>query len=395
MILGVLLLWPFTSAHAKVGFSSIVIDASTGVVLSEMNADVPNHPASLTKIMTLYLTFEALKESRIRLDSVLPVSEHAANQDPSKLGLNPGDAVTVENLILGVVTKSANDAAVTLAEGIGGSESAFADRMSKKARELGMNATGFRNASGLPNPNQVTTARDMSILAQAVLHDFPQYYHYFSTPRFNYEGQVFENHNKLLKSYAGADGIKTGFIRTSGFNLVASAERKGRRLIGVVMGSQSPNIRNAQMTHMLDASFSDQPIHYASLPGKPVPGSSIRATASAGKSKGSTTVAKAAGPDRGWGIQVGAYSRFAPAHLAAAKAERGASRWLGHGKVIVDAAHDDNSTVYRARVMGLTEDRARRACATLLAKKMECVTVASDGTVMSAEEGDTTDQPER
>ena len=203
MILGVLLVWPFASAQAKVGFSSIVIDASTGVVLSEMNADVPNHPASLTKIMTLYLTFEALKEGRVRLDSVLPVSEHAANQDPSKLGLNPGDAITVENLILGVVTKSANDAAVTLAEGIGGSESAFADRMSKKARELGMNATEFRNASGLPNPNQVTTARDMSILAQAVLRDFPQYYHYFGTPRFTYEGQVFENHNKLLKSLCG------------------------------------------------------------------------------------------------------------------------------------------------------------------------------------------------
>jgi D-alanyl-D-alanine carboxypeptidase len=378
---------------AFAGYSSIVVDDATGDVIHEMNADVANYPASLTKIMTLYLTFEALNEKRISLDQAVPVSEHASIQAPSKLGLEPGDTVLLQDAILGVVTKSANDAAVVLAEAVGGSESAFAQMMTVKARDLGMTATEFRNASGLPDPDQVTTARDMALMARAVMRDFPQYYHFFRTPQFTFDGHVFENHNRLLKTYAGADGLKTGYIRASGFNLVASAERGGRRLVGVVMGSQSPSARNAQMARLLDASFLGQTTRLAAIEGKPDGASAssappVVASATPGASR---AAAKAAGPDRSWGIQVGAFSRFAPAHLAASRAARNAPRLLSRSKVAIDTASDEGNTIYRARIMGLTELRARKACAVLASKKMECLTVAGDGTVasVSTEQGDT------
>ena len=375
-------------------YSSIVVDAGTGEVLHEMNADVANYPASLTKIMTLYLTFDALKAGRISLDDEIPVSDHASIQAPSKLGLEPGQSISVKNAILGVVTKSANDAAVALAEFVGGDESEFAEKMTAKARALGMPATVFHNASGLPDPDQVTTARDMSTLAQAILRDFPEYYHYFSTAQFTYEGHVFENHNHMLRTYHGADGIKTGYIRASGFNLVASAERDGRRLIGVVMGSQSPSARNAQMARLLDASFLGQTTRLASLDAKEGGAVSSPAPKAARGSKTARAKVKPAGPDKGWGVQVGAFSRFAPAHLAATRAVRVASKLLSHTKVAVDTVTDDGTTVYRARLVGLTEIRARKACAVLSSKKLECLTVASDGTVASAstEQGDTADR---
>ncbi len=381
-----------TGRPAEAGYSSILLDASTGEVLSDMNADITNYPASLTKVMTLYVTFEALKSGRITLDTVLPVSDWAASQAPSKLGLAPGYGITVQDAILGVVTKSANDAATALAEGVGESESTFVDKMNAAAQKLGMGSTVFRNASGLPDPDQVTTARDMSTLAVAVLRDFPEYYHFFGTPYFNYEGHVFENHNRMLKTYKGADGLKTGYIRASGFNLVASAERDGRRLIGVVMGSQSPAARNAQMAQLLNAGFKNETTRLAALSGqtKPTP---IKLTSKAT----AKTAAKPAGPDRSFGIQVGAFSRFAPAHLAATRAVRNAPRLLAHTKVTVDTVAGDATIVYRARVMGLNEDRARKVCAVLAAKKMDCLTVGSDGNVNSAtsDEGDTADQSER
>jgi D-alanyl-D-alanine carboxypeptidase len=377
-----------TLRPAYAGYSSVVIDDTNGDMLHEMNADVANYPASLTKIMTLYLAFEALAENRISLKEPVTVSDYASVQAPSKLGLEPGESIAVENLILGIVTKSANDAAVALAEAVAGSESAFAQKMTAKAHQLGMTATEFRNASGLPDPDQVTTARDMAILARAVLHDFPQYYHYFGTPRFAYNGMVFENHNRMLKTYAGADGLKTGYIRASGFNLVTSAERGGRRLIGVVMGSQSPSARNAQMARLLDASFLGQTTRLAALAGKPEGASASSAPPAPSKA---ARAAKPTGPDRSWGVQVGAFSRFAPAHLAATKAARAVPRLLSHSKVAVDTTADEGSTVYRARVMGLTQLRARKACAALAAKKMECLMVAGDGstTAASTEQGDT------
>src|SRR6201984_3245968 len=257
---------PGNHGHARHGFSgvdpsreneSIVIDAETGRVLSEMNADAITYPASLTKMMTLYLTFEALNSGRLRLDQYLPVSSEAASKSPTKLHLVPGDSVQVHDLILGIVTKSANDGAAVLAEGLAGSEPAFADRMTAKARQLGMTNTIYRNASGLPDLEQRTTARDVAQLALALYHDFPREYRYFATREFFFRGRVMLTHNHLLDGYEGADGIKTGYIGASGFNLAASAVRNGHRLIGVIMGGPSAGTRDREMAALLDRGFAE------------------------------------------------------------------------------------------------------------------------------------------
>jgi D-alanyl-D-alanine carboxypeptidase len=234
------------------GYSAIIVDANTGRVLHEDNADALRHPASITKIMTLYMLFEQLEAGRLRLDSQLPVSAHASAQDPTKLGLRPGSTLEVEDAIKGVVTRSANDAAVVIAEAIGGDEPTFAALMTRKARALGMSRTTFRNASGLPNPEQVTTARDMSILGRAIQERFPRHYRFFSTRQFTWRGGVIGNHNKLLGRVEGVDGIKTGYTRASGFNLVSSVRRDGRHLVGVVLGGRTGASRDARMTELLE-----------------------------------------------------------------------------------------------------------------------------------------------
>lgn len=362
-------------------YTSILMDAETGRVLAEMNPDTITYPASLTKVMSLYVAFEELKAGRLTLKTKFTVSRHAAGQSPSKLGLKPGETITVEELILAMVTKSANDAACVLAEGISGSEPAFAERLTRTARKLGMTATQFRNASGLPDSEQVTTARDMAIMARAVIRDFPEYYGFFSTERFKFRGHVHRNHNKMLRSYPGMDGLKTGYIRASGFNLIATAVRDGRRLIGVVMGGRSPTARNSQMTRLLNAGFLNQTARVAALDGKPTPGAPEPQTVA-------TSVKPAAGAQ--WGIQVGAFSRFATAHLAATRAARNAPRLLSHGKVTIDPAGQGASRVYRARLMGLSEIRARKACEVLAAKEFDCLTIAANGDVAAVvtEQGD-------
>ena len=236
-------------------FEWILLDAETGQVLSEQNADVLTYPASLTKMMTLYLVFEALNQGRIRLDQTMYVSPYAAARAPSKLALTPGDSVRVRDLILGVVTRSANDAAAVLAEGLAGSEGNFARYMTWKARQLGMNHTWFQNASGLPDPQQRTTARDIARLSLALYQHFPREYRYFAYREFEFRGDTVRSHNHLMDWYEGADGIKTGFINASGFNLAASAVRNGRRLIGVIMGGRSARSRDAQMGSLLDQGF--------------------------------------------------------------------------------------------------------------------------------------------
>ena len=236
---------------------SIVIDVESGQVLNAVNADAVTYPASLTKMMTLYLVFEALNAGRLRLDHYLPVSAEAASRSPTKLGLRPGESITVQELILGLVTRSANDAAAVLAEGLAGSEPAFAEHMTRRARQLGMSSTVYRNASGLPNPDQYTTARDQAQLALSLYRDFPREYRYFATREFYFRGSVIHNHNRLLDWYDGADGIKTGYIGASGYNLAASAVRGGRRLIGVVMGGPSAGSRDREMAALLDRGFEE------------------------------------------------------------------------------------------------------------------------------------------
>jgi D-alanyl-D-alanine carboxypeptidase len=233
--------------------SAIVVDANSGNVLYATSPDEPRHPASLTKIMTLYLLFERMEAGKFKLDTELAVSEHASVQAPTKLGLKPGQTIAVEDAIKGLVTKSANDAAVVVAEAIGGTESEFAEMMTKKARALGMSRTVYRNASGLPNDEQVTTARDQALLGRAIQERFPRQYHYFSTLSFTYHGESMRNHNMLLGHVDGVDGIKTGYTQASGFNLVTSVHRNNRHIVAVVLGGASAGARDAKMRSLIEA----------------------------------------------------------------------------------------------------------------------------------------------
>jgi len=232
-------------------FSSIIVDANSGAVLSSNNPDSIRRPASLTKIMTLYLLFERLEAGKMKLDTEMEVSERASEQAPTKLGLRPGQTIKVEDAIKGLVTRSANDASVVIAEAISGDEADFARLMTRKARALGMSKTTYRNASGLPNDEQITTARDQATLGRAIQDRFPRYYRYFATSVFNYRGQSIRNHNRLLGNVEGVDGIKTGYTRASGFNLVSSMRRGNRHLVGVVLGGRSGGSRDATMRNLL------------------------------------------------------------------------------------------------------------------------------------------------
>ena len=232
-------------------FSEIIVDANSGATLSSSNPDASRHPASLTKIMTLYLLFERLDAGKIMLDTEMPVSRHASEQDPTKLGLMPGQTIRVEDAIKGLVTRSANDAAVVIAEALAGDEDDFAELMTRKAHLLGMSKTVYRNASGLPDDAQVTSARDQATLGRAIQDRFPRYYRYFSTAEFTFRGHSIANHNHLLGSVEGVDGIKTGYTRASGFNLVTSMRRGNRHLVGVVMGGRSGGSRDAIMRSLL------------------------------------------------------------------------------------------------------------------------------------------------
>jgi D-alanyl-D-alanine carboxypeptidase len=235
--------------------ASIMLDGNSGAVLEESNPDALRHPASLTKVMTLYLLFERLEAGKIRLDTPLKVSEHAAEQAPTKLGLQAGQTIAVEDAIKGIVTKSANDAAVVIAENLGGSEEAFAAQMTQKAHALGMSRTTYVNASGLPDDEQITTARDQALLGRAIQDRFPRLYRFFSTTSFVFRGRTIRGHNHLLGSVPGVDGIKTGFTRASGFNLITSVHRDGRFVVGVVLGGRSAFERDAHMRALIDSNI--------------------------------------------------------------------------------------------------------------------------------------------
>lgn len=244
-------------AQSNSKYASIVIDLESNEVLHARNADAARYPASLTKVMTLYLLFDELKAGRLTLETRLPVTRTAASQPPSRLGLKPGETISVGAAINALVTKSANDVAVVVAETIGGSESRFAALMTVKARSLGLTDTLFYNASGLPDARQVSTARDMARLAEAMLRDHADYYHYFSRQRFSWGRAAYKNHNKLLGTVDGVDGIKTGYTRASGFNLMASAMRDGRRVIAIMLGGKTSRARNSHVEALLEAAFED------------------------------------------------------------------------------------------------------------------------------------------
>ncbi len=366
---------------AAAGYASIVVEADSGRVLHAVNPDTPNPPASLTKMMTLYLVFEALERGRLSMNKRLRVSRRAAGMAPSKLGLRRGSTITVRDAILALVTKSANDAAVVLAEALGGSEVAFARMMTLRARELGMRRTNFRNASGLPARRQYSTARDMSILARRLIADFPQYYGFFSTREFRFGKRVFRNHNRLLHTYAGVDGIKTGYTRASGYNLVTSVRRWGRRVIGVVFGARSAAGRDQHMRYLLEKAFRQVPRAQRTYP-RPALRALRTASALAGTKK---TLPKAAKElfrtdrSRNWAIQVGAFSAPGAARLAAYSAAGRIPALTRGASAAVVVHRSAGLRVYRAQLVGFSERGARDSCRMLKALQVDCVVVPPGG----------------
>jgi len=404
-------------------YASIVIDADSGRVLHAANPDERSYPASLTKVMTLYLLFDELESGRVSLDTRYPVSAHASGQAPSKLGLQPGDRISVQDVILALVTKSANDAAVVAAEGIAGSEAAFAERMTQKARALGMSRTTYRNASGLPNPGQMSTVRDQATLARAMISRHAGYYRYFSTRAFAWKGQTITTHNRLMLRYPGADGIKTGYIHASGFNLISSAKRDGQRVIGVVFGGTTGASRDTHMGQLLDKGFarlhSGETVQVAAAPaasddddlpsldgvvaaaqgGKAVAKAAAPARAAekpakaekADKAKAPTKVAMRAPARRdddddsvgdadpdAWAIQIGAYKDYRPAQRAAAEAKRTLGRLAAEADIDIAKVGRKGHQVYRARLDGFNARQARAACKRLDRAGFDCRTVDPD-----------------
>ncbi len=362
-------------------YAAIVVDSATGDVLYEAHADSQKYPASLTKMMTLYMLFEAIERGDLGFETTLIASKRAAQQPATNLALHTGSKLTVEEAINALIIRSANDVAVVVAETLGGTESQFAQAMTKRAHQLGMANTTFRNASGLPHKGQKSTARDLATLATALMRDFPQHYHYFSTTRFTYNGKVYKTHNRLMLNYAGADGLKTGYINASGFNVASSAVRDGRRLVAVVLGGRTARSRDAHMADLLDRGFASNrsasvktlsPALAAMVP--PVkPGVPVEFTA-ASDVDGMVTVSRNAGE---YAVQVGAFSRFSPAQLAANQAVRAVPQILGNARVVVD----QSSKLYRARVIGLTEADAREACKALKAQDTDCLVFKADVTL--------------
>ncbi len=384
-------------------YAAMVIEEESGKVLFSRSADSQRYPASLTKIMTLYLVFEELASGRLKLESRIKVSRLAAGRSPSKLYLKTGQSITVENAIYALVTKSANDVATAIAEHLSGSERQFAKRMTRKARALGMARTTFRNASGLPHSKQLSTARDMARLAVAMRRDFPQFYDFFSAKSFRWKGQKFKNHNRLLSAYKGTDGIKTGYINASGFNLVASVERRGVRLVGVVFGGRTGRSRDRHMMQILDASFkrvkpADVRTQVAAvrvlpknkatilpkeLPLAPPNRRKVRANVDVSITDASaylntdnrTQNAIEDSFESIWSVQIGSFAKRANAHKAAASARRVADDVLGRSPARLTLVTRGNLPLWRVRFNNLDEDQARSACAALFAKGRPCFAV--------------------
>ena len=367
-----------SQAAAQIGsdrYSSIVVDAATGNVLEAANPDAPRHPASLAKLMTLYMAFEALRDRRITSQQLVPVSARAAATAPSKLGLMTSTRLTVEEAILGLVTKSANDAAAALGEMLGGSEDQFAQMMTLRARALGMNHTTFTNASGLPDPDQWSTARDLALLARHLLSDFPGYYPYFSTPSFTFHRRVIFNHDRMLQSYPGADGMKTGYTEASGHNLVTSAVHGGVRLVGVVLGAGSNPERDAHMAMLLNQGFEQMDV-------PPERGVAVAARLPefVGSAHAATLAVQQARPmahahaTAAWTIQVGSFATERAAREAASNARRAADG----GETRIEPASQRGRTLWRAQVTGLTAGEAQSACAAIARHRSVCVVLRPD-----------------
>ena len=392
--------------------AAIVVDMNSGTILHAQDADAVRHPASLTKMMTLYVLFGYLRAGNITLDSDLPVTPFAASQAPTKLGLKPGTTIKVSDAIKALVTQSANDAAVTIAENLAGTEENFARLMTDTGRRISMTNTTFLNASGLPNDDQVTTARDMATLAAHLIHDYPDYYSVFETRYFTYNGRKYRNHNKLLFGYKGTDGIKTGYTRASGFNLTASVHRGNKHLIAVVLGGRTGSQRDAAMRALLDKNFATasdtKPLPAqltASLVGAPPPAlpavkkpafalaPANPATSSAASAEGdiaepalplkvslssSKDTAKPVRYAGDYHVQVGAFMSEADAENRLGMVQQRAVDLLdGHLPFTTSFMKGDQEW-YRARFAGFSKDDAQSTCAALKKRSLDCAVMKAE-----------------
>lgn len=394
-------------------YAAIVVDANTGEVLYAKRADSPRYPASITKVMTLYLTFEALAEGRLKLTDEVVMSPRAAAAAPTKLGLRPGETLSVDDAIRALAVKSANDVAVAMAEKIGGTEARFAALMTLRAQELGMSNTRFVNPHGLPDSRQISTARDLAILSRAVMRDYPQYYSYFSLKQFAFRGRVMSNHNHLLSQMPGVDGLKTGYTNASGYNLAASAVRDGRRLIAVVVGGSSSAVRDDNVEDLLLTGFdvikrrdmgekitiaqtmfepdlsdfvarpqveqgdADQPGLQIELTNNPAEGTQYALQtrmAPIPDPPAATRTEKAVARKRGdWLVQVGAFRERGDAQTHLKTMGRRFGSLLSDGDAVIAPK---SRGFYRVRYVNMTESDARSACKAMKAKRQDCLVMS-------------------
>ena len=370
-------------ANAK--YASFVINENTKRIYHNKNADTRNYPASLTKIMTLYMIFDALESKKISMKTRLKVSKRASRQPPSKLYLSPGSTITVKNAIMALITKSANDVATVVAENLGKSERNFAKLMTKKAKQLGMTRTTFKNASGLPNRGQLSTARDMATLGMAIRRNHPKFFKLFKTKHFVYQGTKYTNHNNLLGSYSGTDGIKTGYTSASGFNLVASVERNGQRIIGVVFGGKKARSRDRHMIKLLNRHFKTKPskplVRIAKPSEIPLARPTISIVEKSVKNFNIPPTLKLPPSDKeeDWFIQIGAFKNRLNAHKAARNARNMVPEQLANLPAslskITRTSNKNNTVEYlwRVRFIELAENQARSVCAELWTSGFSCI----------------------
>jgi D-alanyl-D-alanine carboxypeptidase len=388
-------------AASQTKYAAIVVDAKSGEILYAKHADSPRYPASITKVMTLYLTFEAISSGKLRPDDRITFSPHAAAQAPSKLGVRAGDSITVNEAISAMTTLSANDAAVAMAEKLAGTESRFAALMTLRAQELGMQNTHFANANGLPDSRNLTTARDIAILSRAAMRDYPQYYHYFSLEDFNFRGRQIVSHNHLLGP--GVDGLKTGFTNASGFNIAISGVRDNKRLIVVVMGGPTRVSRDQNAEDLLLTGFDvmrrrangekivvaqnmfeptelngpvvrppveqgdgDQDGVKIELTGAPRKGGKIELVNPRGKISQAAKATKAK-----WAVQVGEFRSKSDAHAQIALVEKKFGDKFDGARGAAEKA----GRKYKAVFTGFAEEDAKGACHALKARKLACLVI--------------------
>lgn len=416
LVLFILLFSLPSQVQANPRYASIVIDADTGEVLHESRADASRYPASLTKMMTLYMLFEEMKQGKKTLDSKMKVSSRAGSMPQTNIRLRTNESISVRQAVLALIVRSANDVAVVVAESLGGSEIKFGRMMTDKARQLGMRSTTFLNASGLPNRRQKTTARDMVILSARLQKDFPQYYHYFSTQSFKYKGVTYNSHNRMVRNTKGVDGMKTGYIRASGFNVATSAKRDNRRVVAVVMGGRAAATRDRHMARLLDRTFASMktnkrhtnvssvvnlrvgisvpvPRHKpgsssSQLKPESKPTANLKPTLKPGyllaettnpavisqstQSKVRVKTQKIAMVDSTrWAVQIGTFLAYDRAQAQS----QVASFLIAAGDIVITEVETSDNKLYRARLEGLHEDQARTACQNLVRQGMECLVV--------------------